>query len=396
MLKRKSKTLALTPTDPRRRQNSTGRSAKAGGIRRRLKECKTPRALSKCLEESKEANLLDISVITSAVQKCGHCSWWDALLEVLELQDELEFETDTVYQSSCLRALECCLNPWWVDWSRRSHRMVQLARKQKALRIGKQVWQERVLVKREDFNCVLTSALKLCSTVGSPEAVDWGQLLWTWADTKHFDKDIVTYSAQAMLLEQSQQKTSVTALMQRMLAESLEPNNVFFGGLLEKAAERKDWKRADELWDQVRIYGIKPNILQSEAYAKAHFLSGRPAAALLIMDMTRVPVRSLPYKSLVNYLQALVIVSHASLGEPDLQRLSSCLDDGAAVIARNSPRTAKDQWRQLAAVAQNLVSEPQKLRLKDVLITHLAKYYSAMKDWENFKAGDTYLSAVAG
>ena len=386
--------MALTPTDLARRRNSTGRSPKAGGIRRKLKECNSPKELSKCLEESREANLLDISVITSAVQKCGHCLWWDALLEVLELQDELDFETDTVYQTSCLRALECCLNPWWVRWDKNSHRIAQLARQNKALHIGQQTWQQRSPVRNKDFNSALTSALKLCSTVGSQAALDWGENLWAWAEKQRFEKDVGTYSAWAILLEQSQQRDAVAALLQRVLDEGLQLDSVFFGGLLEKAAERKDWKRADELWDQAVRFGIRSNILQHEAYAKAHFLSGRPAAALRIMDMTRVPVGSLPYKSLVNYLQALLIVSHASLGESDLQRLSSCLGDGAAVIAQKSPRTAKEQWRQLATVARKLVSEPQTLRLKHTLITHLAKCHSAMKDWDNFQAGEAYLAAA--
>ena len=96
--------VALLPTDPSKRNNPGARSFRAGAIRQKLKECNTPGHLLKCLESAEEHSMLEVSVLTSAVQKCGYAHWWDALIKVLELQAKLDCSTDTVYQSPTCKA----------------------------------------------------------------------------------------------------------------------------------------------------------------------------------------------------------------------------------------------------------------------------------------------------
>ena len=162
---------------------------------------------------------------------------------------------------------------------------------------------------------------------------------------------------------------------------------------MRAAARARDWRRADELWRQlVTRRNVKANVPAFTAYAKAHLLCGRPASTVQIIgDMIQHNVGRLDYKVSEMCLQSLLILCHSSPTPENKSRLSAATQEHKRLVTLNVPRSFKLCWKQLSGVIATFLSDPAKLRLRDILITRLVRKESIMKDWDNFAAGSLYL-----
>jgi hypothetical protein len=70
--------------------------------------------------------------------------------------------------------------------------------------------------------------------------------------------------------------------------------------------------------------------------------------------------------------------------------LHQFLDKGATIVARKSAKSGKQNWKSLKMLSQKLLSSPENLCFKDLLVTSTASQ-SLMQDWENYQAGTNYL-----
>lgn len=127
------------------------------------------------------------------------------------------------------------------------------------------------------------------------------------------------------------------------------------------------------------------------AYAKVHLLSGQPQNAVSIIDeLMQERKGDMDYKLAVDYLQALLIMCHSSLSSAHMTSLHQFLDKGATIVARKSAKSGKQNWKSLKMLSQKLLSSPENLCFKDLLVTSTASQ-SLMQDWENYQAGTNYL-----
>jgi hypothetical protein len=130
---------------------------------------------------------------------------------------------------------------------------------------------------------------------------------------------------------------------------------------------------------------VPPHFLAYMAYAKAHFLAGRPRAALSIMDSLFATKCALGYKFAVDYLQCCLLVLHASPSRENRQRLSRILKIGPALM-ESSSASGRLYWNRLVDVAERMRSTGQNpsLRFAELIVSYLAQQ-SVMKDWTHLK-----------
>lgn len=287
------------------------------------------------------------------------------------------------YTSIVFNALACCLR---CDAEKVSACQL-LQRKEIAVDLAKKVWQEAHVQNPRDFNNSISAAWKLCRLAGTQEAFKWGDEIWHWTESQRWSLNLISYSCLVTLLEKQKRCTTVDEILENsMIATNLRPNEVVLGGLLNCAAERLDWRRADILWKLLVIERhVPPHFLAYMAYAKAHFLAGRPRAALSIMDSLFATKCALGYKFAVDYLQCCLLVLHASPSRENRQRLSRILKIGPALM-ESSSASGRLYWNRLVDVAERMRSTGQNpsLRFAELIVSYLAQQ-SVMKDWTHLK-----------
>ena len=203
---------------------------------------------------------------------------------------------------------------------------------------------------------------------------------------------IVSYATILIVLEKQQRFRDVDDILENVLGSGeLRPNEVVLGGLLNCAADARDWKRAHCLWNMlVTEKGIKPHDLAYNAYAKACFLSGRPEMAVLILDeMYSAGVGQPTYRHAVDYLQYVVILCYSSPCDLNRRRLSRHMADWSAEIHSEASGSGARAWRELSAVAKKLLvehaAETDGLQFKELLVTYQARQQSVMRDWTEWR-----------
>ena len=185
-----------------------------------------------------------------------------------------------------------------------------------------------------------------------------------------------------MVLEKQGKYDLVEKILRELMAghRDLKPNEVVLGGLLNCAAEKCDSKRADWLWDLLVCQaGVRPHVLAYRAFAKAQFLAGQPAKAVSIMEEIQPSKRD--HRFAINYLQYCVVAFYLKAGCSQ-GRLRKALIDGRGLMTKNSPAQLLEEWRRLASVANQLLANPNALKLSDLLVHFNAKKLSIMKDWK--------------
>ena len=197
-------------------------------------------------------------------------------------------------------------------------------------------------------------------------------------------------------LEQYQRPDEVDAFLQSQdEVVSKAVNVVLLGSLLNCTAWRRDWLRAETLWETFMKRQVRPNIISHNARAKVHLLAGRPGQVLEIYDNALTDfVRAVreDFRVAQYYNQALLVVCHSSLDQTAIKRLQ----DGLALSLKKgplSPKSVREYLETMRSIAHKLIHAPKKVFLHDVLIDFKAKELSAMAEWENYPAGSHYLEA---
>ena len=324
----------LTPTSPRN-ERALGRNAETAPVRARLKQARSSSSLQSMFEDARDHKQVDASVIGSAMQLCGQRVWWETLLWFYHQKQQLGIAFFCIEQSICLNALACCLK---CDLKKVSSQQV-LERKGSALELAKDVFQEYEPQTSEEFNCILSTCLKLCRLVGTDAAIAWSQELIDWAKNQPFAKTIVSHATVLMILEKQKRCSEVDDILMNVLGnEGLQPNEVVLGGLLDCAAHERNWKRADRLWDMlVHKLAVQPNSLTYNAYAKVHFCAGRPETAVAILDeMFEASVGQVNYRLAVNYLQYASVLCFGAPSSANRLRLSEHIARWNATIAKEA------------------------------------------------------------
>lgn len=384
---RRSKDLffLLTPTDKDKHQ-TLGRGEKTAKMRMQLKKSRSSRQLLKLFHNALQDGKVDASVVGAALQRCGQGLWWNALIKIRKLQEQHGIVLHCIEHNIFNHALASCLK------CRKCTASQMNIRKAKAFRVAREIWGHPVPSNAADFNCALSSAFQVCARAGSSEAFTWADELWTWSEGQPFEKSMVTYTARMFVYEMQGRHTEVDATLKLCLQRNLDLNAVVLGTLMEATAARVDPKRADALWEAlVHPSQVEPNFLVYTAYAKVHLLSGQPQNAVSIIDeLMQERKGDMDYKLAVDYLQALLIMCHSSLSSAHMTSLHQFLDKGATIVARKSAKSGKQNWKSLKVLSQKLLSSPENLCFKDLLVTSTASQ-SLMQDWENYQAGTNYL-----
>ena len=375
----------LSPADPQV-DLTPGRSQRCTRSRGEMKKSRNCQELLDRFFKAQEKDMVDASVVGAAMQRCGQGRWWNTLLKIWEVQQKSGLVLHCIEHNLLLHALASCLK------CKKCTDLHMNVRKEKAIQLAKTVWGSPLPTTSRDFDCALSSALKVCLRVGSTKAFRWADELWEWSERQMFQKTVVTYGARLSVCELQGRHRDVDDLFQQCTKQHVELDSVLLGDLVECAASLLDIKRADFLWETLTVhYHVQPNFLTYSVYAKAHMLAGQPQSAVKIIDdMLGARQGPMDYKLAIDYLQALLLVAHSSLSPCDLKRIRKFLPEGAGVVNGKSARSGKQNWRSLRAVSLQLLSDPQKPCFKDLLVTKIAKD-SVMTGWVDHLAGTSYL-----
>ena len=366
---------------------SPGRSDAASEMRAKLKLCSNWRRVVELVETAKAEGKLEASVFGAAMQVCGNQGWWEGLVELRRLQRKEHVTLFSVERSIALTALAHCLK------LRRKHLVVP-ERVPIALGMAKQFWIEaEPATDALAFNCSLGSALKLATCLDRESAYKWGLEVWSESEQVAFPKNHVTLGAYVCFLEHYQECDKVDALLEgqdEVFSQAMSV--VLLGSLLNCSASRCDWQRAEALWGRFTKMGIVPNEICHATLAKAYLLAGRPAKGVEVLREVHVSSAGFIMKHFAiakDYAQALLLTCHASM-EPDvIKRTQSFLVQATEHAPKGHP-CVKHQLLKMKSVLEQLLSKPQYVRLRDVLIEWKAKEQSVMAKWENFPAGSNY------
>ncbi|CAK9109888.1 unnamed protein product [Durusdinium trenchii] len=313
-----------SPTRPGT-QGRTG-SAKARKLRHSLKQCKRPQKLMNIIHAAISDGILEPSVVGAAMQTCGFMGWWNELLELLTIQQEQGVVLTPSLHNIALTALSGSLR-------KRGAFGIVGSRAAVALTLAKRLGREAEAPPNPDeFNCGLSSALKLATNINSDAACAWGCEVWEQSKDIAFPKSKITHSTYIQFLEQYEHCEEVDAILE---ADSLKKqpvlNYVVLGGLLDCVSSRKDWNRAEGIWEMCMQNNIEPNLICFRARAKVHLLAGRPTMALQVLqsalDMWGLCIHE-DARTATEYAQSLLIVCHSSLDPAAMEHLQTFLKSG--------------------------------------------------------------------
>ena len=325
---------------------------------------------------------VDGSVIGAAMQTCGHRRWWEALMQVYDEAVHHNIQLDRIQRSIFINAMAACLQRSQCSDLELS------ARKDRALRLSKHVWNHMSFPSKElDFLCALGAAWRVCAEIGE-QALPWAEELLNCCNAqKKYNATAIQYSPLWSLFERCKHKARVEELLQEFVRRpGCSLTEVTLGSLINAAGD--DWRRVERIWDLlVNKYHVEPNMLCFTARSKAHFLAGRPAAAANSLEGTQVDDGP---RAVAMHLQARLVVCHAELTKESKRKLIKCLTDAETVDTSEDSRQIKSELAQLIELSRKLLREPSCLRLPDLLVMHFARN-GRMGEWPRHKAGSKYL-----
>ena len=376
-------------TLPSKPSKSTVRNPSPQFSRRRaqMTNSKTPAILLRNLYNALHAKEVDGSVIGSAMQVCGYERWWDTFHEVHEVQKINSIGLDGITSTVFLSALSSCLKDTSMsqeEW---------LRRQKQALKIGKQMWTQMPQpTDEEDFHAMLGSAWKLCAAVG-PKALPWAMELLKWSESQEWSKNIIQFSPFLSLLEQAGQKQKVDKLLRQLHAKQMvnsKVNEIVLGELINVAGIAYDYERVEHFWVKFQAeFDVKPNVLCYRARCKAHLLSGRPLAALMVMDdMQNAGFDTSAARTAAMHLQSLLIVCHSGLSRSYLKKESRVIQHDVDLAGVGS--VLRKDFEKLIGLANRLLQKPSSVRFRELLVSDHC-HQGKMNDWPNYKAGSKYL-----
>mmetsp|Transcript_149131 Transcript_149131/g.415652 ORF Transcript_149131/g.415652 Transcript_149131/m.415652 type:complete len:468 (+) Transcript_149131:59-1462(+) len=374
---------------PTNQKETDGRTAVTSAQRALMQLCRSSSELIGHLRSAIAAGRADASVFGAAMQRCGQSSWWDALLEVRRAQRQAGVTLWPLQRNICLTALSRCVR------SAGDGSAAVPSRQRELVSLGREVWDEVGPATDSDtFKSGLGAALRICAVADGVAGLDWAEELWTWAQQQRFPLEAISYSNYALVLEVHNQPRRVDELLSACAQKNWRPSVVLLGALVNAAAERHDWLRAEMLWDRlVNGFGVKPNLIAYSARAKAHLLCGRPALVASIIDDALDRNVELNLHLAEALLQASLVMYHSSLAAEDLMRLRNALSMARPVMC-NYGRAQRERWQRLEEAASRIRCSPASVRLYDVLLTMHGRQ-SIMTDWPHMSAGSRYLEQAA-
>lgn len=346
---------------------------------------KSPEELLHRLRSAIAADDVDGSVFNAACQRCGQGRWWDLLHKVRALRKESGIAFLTLDRNIYLTALSRCVK------GEKGFGAV-LSRQKAIVALAKRAWADAGASDDRYTNIGLNAALRVCVASGDAHAQRWAKELWAGVADKH--KDTISYGSLALVFETCGQPGLVNALLIDATCEGhWKLSYVDLGALVNAAGERRDWRRAEALWDNiVVVQHVKPNVIAYVARAKVHLLCGRVGeAAEIIDDMLRQRLKLNPHAAEL-HIQALLVVYHSSLDILCYKRLSSALLEGERLVVAKGSSEQKKFIAQAKHVVGCIVSHPEQVRLPDVLLEWKAKS-SVMVSWDPHVAGSRYIKS---
>jgi len=364
---------------PTKYKESQYRSDQNSHYRVCIPNSKSPRQLLQHVQEAIKCGHVDASVISVAMKRCGGARWWDALVQVRDMQKNAGVPSDVILQSIFLTALAaCCRGVRGFD--------VVRGRCTRILMLGKQVWTEA-----SPNLLSLTSALKLCMAVEDLRGFEWAEVLWFWAGKEGHQSHWMAYMLYVQILATYKYPERVDELLLELKSIDFEGSmDHLLASLIDIAGKHHECERADELWHRFADMHVAPNSIAYAAWAKAHLLCGRPDVAASKLDEMLRKGLTMDGRQAVEHAQQLLVTYHSSLSPSDLDRLLSALARGKALLKKSS-REVRQNWQRIQDAAQRLQSSSLTLHLQDVLIDWKSRTQSVMKDWDNYRAGSHYL-----
>jgi len=384
-LNRSVSRFVLSPIQP----GSKGREAHTSEQRAAMQWSNSAGELLERLRIAMTGGLVDVSVFSAAMQRCGQGRWWDALQEVRDEQLSVGVATSPILCTMYINAMTRSLR------SERGFGVVP-ARQRQVLPFAKAAWDEAGISKHLDFPtapCALNAALRLCAAVGrEPAAFEWAAELWTWGGQCCI-LDEISYSTFLLVLAVHRMPERVDELLAEAVRRTLlKPNYILLGGLVNVAAEHRDWRRAEELWHVlVDQLGVVANGLAYGARAKAHMSCGRPLAVVSVVDEMLGKGLQAPPEVAESLCQALLVMYHSTLDAYDFLRLHEAFCRGEAMM-QSASGWQRRTWEQMKHTADAMRSDPASVDLRDVLVEWKAQR-SVMAEWRGCVAGSNYLSA---
>lgn len=360
--------------------NALGRSKRTSVRRKEMQLSHSPHQLLYRLRSAIKADNVDSSVFGAAAQRCGQNRWWNDLCAVYALHRSHGPPMLPLQRNMYLAALFKCVK------GEHGFGEVQL-RRQQVLALAQQIWAQ--VDPRDDsfLNAGLNAALRVCASSGDTHGLRWAKALWDVAAPQH--KDPISYGSFALVLETCSRPAEVDELL--VSSRLWNPDSVDLSALINAAGERKDWRRAESLWNSlVCERGVKPNLIAYVARSKVHLLCGRIVEAAHVIDDMVGNGLTLNAYAAQAHIQALLVVCHSSLGGTDFERLSHALRKGESAILAEGSLHQKKFLTQAKKVASLLATQPQDMTLKDVLLEWKAREHSEMSSWEQFSAGSMY------
>jgi len=359
-------------------------------VRARIEKTNSPQELLQHLSETMAKTSVEASVFSAAAQRCGKGRWWHALVKVHALQQNAGIPLNGISVSIFLTALAACTREEKLGTIR--------GRCEHILSMAKDLWSEHQQQHMELIAVV--SALRLCWTLQESEALSWAEQLWTMSKCEDYHLDMMVCSQYAQVLASHKLHDKVDELLQAWyskpniwLAKKGFEHTVLLSGLLNISAGQKDWQRADELWERfVDVFDVEPNALTYNAWAKVHFLCGRPNYASCKLDQIFANKMSITANIAEQHAQALLVTYHSTLSRLDLHRLTQSLRRGDPLLQK-AGAFQKKTWTRIKNTARRLESKASSVCLQDVLINWLART-SQMSSWGRLPAGSNYLPPI--
>lgn len=127
-------------------------------------------------------------------------------------------------------------------------------RQEQVLALGQEGWNEaRPAVDADTFNSGLGAARSI-------DSLHWAEELWLWAHEQSFLVAPVPYMTLALVLEEHGLHERVEDLLVDLKMRHGVPFVVMLGALVNAAAERCDWRRAELLWEKLTgRFGVQTN-----------------------------------------------------------------------------------------------------------------------------------------
>jgi len=318
--------------------------------------------------------------LARALRHCGRQGWWQVLMEANALQQATGFQI-SIFASACADAL-------------RTSKGKKARKRDEAIDFLEEMWRKLDLRKNkvQELQYALSSSLNLCKEVSTPKALSLADELWEWFEEKEVPKNGVLFESYLRLQESQGHFDSVNDLLMRIMVEQdIKANDRTLVDLLELAAQRRDSKRADDLWHiLVDSLDVEPNVFATAALAKAHFMAGRLRYAEELLA-SEAQGKTMSQRLCNEYLQILLILCHAAPTPANFQKASDFIES-KAIVRRDGG--AKNEWSKMTSLLQQMktkesaLSKP--LRLHHILVTKNSQR-SMLMYWTDHEMGAQYV-----